>query len=321
MKPPGWTAVRWFASNQAFAAVLAGGLTLVAKLRPIMKSTLPGPLLALYQRCGSLYYGALRAFIRAYAAHHMRRGSPGRVYRIPGRDCQMWLPIFLGKTVAQRRFGMYEPWSYTVCNRIAKPGMTVIELGACYGAFTIHLSRLVGPTGWVYAFEPLPRYLSILRRNVALNQLHNVECLNQAIAPPGTEIVYFDRDATSPYGSLGKISGYQYPTQSVVPGASKERRDAVPCTTLRNFIASRSISVDLLFMDVEGCEVGVLADIEPFLGVGETQPIVYMETHAQFCGALDLERMHSLFTDRGYSIEVIGRHWLCIPPADETVCE
>lgn len=282
-----------------------------------MKRYLRGPLRTVYQHCGDLYYRGLRSFIRAYAAHHARRGSPGRVYKIPGRQCRMWLPISWGKTVAQRRFGMFEPWSFAVCDRVAKPGMVVVELGACYGAFTIHLSRLVGPTGRVYAFEAFPRYYSILSKNVALNQLNNVECINQAIAPRGVEMIQFDSAAINAYGSLGEISGYQYPTPSAVPDCSSGRRDPVSCTTLVDFIASRNISIDLLFMDVEGCEVGVVTDIEPVLRASGARPIVYMETHTQFYGFAELERMREVLTESGYKIEAIGGHWLCMPPAPE----
>ena len=229
----------------------------------------------------------------------------------------MWLPISWGKTVVQRRFGMFEPWSFSVCDRVAKPGMVVVELGACYGALTIHLSRLVGPTGRVYAFEPFPKYYSILCRNVALNQLDNVECINLAIAPRGVERIDFDSAAINPYGSLGEISGYQYPTPPVVPGAGDARRDRVPCMTLPDFMDSRNISMDLLFMDVEGCEVGVVADVEPVLRACGARPIVYMETHAQFYGFAERDRMREVLTESGYKIETIGGHWLCTPHAPE----
>ena len=66
-----------------------------------------------------------------YASYHQKRGSPGRVVRIPGQRTKMWLPRSWGITVAQRRFGVFEPWTRDVINRVVKPGMIAVELGAC----------------------------------------------------------------------------------------------------------------------------------------------------------------------------------------------
>ena len=39
---------------------------------------------------------------------------------------------------------------------IVRPGDTVIDVGANYGLYSYHLSRIVGSGGHVYAFEPIP---------------------------------------------------------------------------------------------------------------------------------------------------------------------
>ena len=46
-------------------------------------------------------------------------------------------------------------------------GDTVIDLGANHGLYAYHLSKLVGPTGVVHAFEPIPPNAAILRRTVS----------------------------------------------------------------------------------------------------------------------------------------------------------
>ena len=53
-------------------------------------------------------------------------------------------------------------------------GATVIDVGACFGTYTLELSDLVGPQGRVLAIEPGPEQLKFLRRNVAQNHLTNV---------------------------------------------------------------------------------------------------------------------------------------------------
>ncbi len=51
---------------------------------------------------------------------------------------------------------------------VVRQGDVVLDLGANYGFYTYHLSRAVGPTGRVYAFEPVPFTFRTLQRVVTL---------------------------------------------------------------------------------------------------------------------------------------------------------
>src|SRR4051794_37214555 len=53
------------------------------------------------------------------------------------------------------------------------PGATVYDIGANLGYVSLSLSKKVGPTGHVIAFEPVPRNIESLRRNIELNQIRN----------------------------------------------------------------------------------------------------------------------------------------------------
>ena len=54
------------------------------------------------------------------------------------------------------------------------PGMTVADLGAGAGYYTIRLARRVGPTGRVLAEDVMPAYLWKLRQRVSQEHLTNV---------------------------------------------------------------------------------------------------------------------------------------------------
>jgi FkbM family methyltransferase len=54
-----------------------------------------------------------------------------------------------------------------VMRRYVGPGDTVIDIGARRGLFTGYMAGLVGRTGRVHAFEPLPQNLAALRANFA----------------------------------------------------------------------------------------------------------------------------------------------------------
>ena len=53
--------------------------------------------------------------------------------------------------------------------RSVSQGMTVVDVGANYGYYTMILAELVGPGGRVFAAEPNPRMMSLLDRSVAVN--------------------------------------------------------------------------------------------------------------------------------------------------------
>jgi predicted methyltransferase len=55
-----------------------------------------------------------------------------------------------------------------------KPGMTVADVGAGSGYFTVRLSRLVGPQGKVYAQDVQPEMLRILRRRLDKANFANI---------------------------------------------------------------------------------------------------------------------------------------------------
>ena len=55
------------------------------------------------------------------------------------------------------------------------PGMTVADVGAGTGYFTVRLARRVGPTGHVYATEISPEMLRIVDARVSRERLPNVQ--------------------------------------------------------------------------------------------------------------------------------------------------
>jgi FkbM family methyltransferase len=63
---------------------------------------------------------------------------------------------------------------------LVKDGDWVIDIGANVGHYTLELSRQVGATGRVLAFEPVPQTFEILAANVVASKAGNVSLLNMA---------------------------------------------------------------------------------------------------------------------------------------------
>jgi hypothetical protein len=65
--------------------------------------------------------------------------------------------------------GYWEDWITNVFLSVVKPGMTVLDIGAHHGYFTLLAGMLVGPTGFVHAFEPNPFHHKNLLKSVSYN--------------------------------------------------------------------------------------------------------------------------------------------------------
>ena len=61
-------------------------------------------------------------------------------------------------------------------------GAVVYDVGANVGIYSLLASVRVGPSGSVYAFEPLERNLRYLRRHIALNNLQNCLVVESAVS-------------------------------------------------------------------------------------------------------------------------------------------
>jgi precorrin-6B methylase 2 len=62
-----------------------------------------------------------------------------------------------------------------------KPGMSVADVGAGFGAWTVRLARVVGPAGRVYATDVGPAQLAALRDSVTRERLNNVTVVEGAV--------------------------------------------------------------------------------------------------------------------------------------------
>jgi FkbM family methyltransferase len=161
-------------------------------------------------------------------------------YRKAGVD--LWAPGMVEEDSMDAYTASYVP----------QRGDAIWDVGAHAGATSYFFSRMVGPTGRVYAFEPDDLSHDCLLRNIELHKLENVIPVKKALArQSGTAMFSMD-------GTLGAgLAGF---TQC----ASSNHMRQVETVSLAD--ACREYDVPAFIkMDIEGAEADVIAGAAAFL--------------------------------------------------------
>lgn len=95
-----------------------------------------------------------------------------------------------GRQVKKDRFVSNEP-EFALMHQYLGLGDWAIDVGANVGVYTKRFSDLVGPTGRVIAFEPIPETFALLTGNMKLLRVQNMTLLNAA-ASNETRVVGMD---------------------------------------------------------------------------------------------------------------------------------
>jgi FkbM family methyltransferase len=212
-----------------------------------------------------------------------------RIRRGPARGMK-WIA---GSSLHGCWLGTYELKKQQVLERFVRPGMTVYDVGANAGFYTLFLSRLVGDTGRVFAFEPCPYVARFLIDHVRMNRVSNVRVIQAAMARQT--------------GLVGMSTDKGFSENQI----SDDRNSALMVPSL-SLDTSSLPSPDLIKMDVEGAESEILRGAQKTLR--EAQPVVFVALH----GSQQRAACPELFRAAGYAVyDLDGQVIEGIPSVDE----
>ena len=180
----------------------------------------------------------------------------------------------------------FEPAEGAFLEKFLQPGMTVLDIGAHQGLYTLLAAKKVGPDGRVYSFEPSPREQKALLFNVRLNRCRNVRVQALALG---------NADGSA---SLYVVNGPNTGCNSLRPPNLPDRTCgvAVRIQALDNWLAEQNVNrVDFIKLDVEGGELDVLKGAERTLQT-RPRPVILCE----------IENVRT--APWGYKAEEIVRH-------------
>jgi FkbM family methyltransferase len=135
-------------------------------------------------------------------------------------------------------YGVYEPGITALVKREVKEGDVVLDLGANVGYYTLLFAKLVGETGKVFAFEPDPRFFSLLKKNVEINGYKNVILEQKAVTNrTGMMRLFLEEGTYTVHESEGGRESIE-----------------VESVSLDDYFSLFQKGIDFIKMDIEGSE-------------------------------------------------------------------
>jgi FkbM family methyltransferase len=199
------------------------------------------------------------------------------MFRLQSRFHSLPIPIRLssgawylaGDSELDRRilYDLFEDAEAQFFQRYLQPGMTVLDIGAHHGFYSLIASRAVQPGGAVHSFEPSPRERVQLLRNLRLNRCGNLTVYSNALgAFHSKATLYLVQGNQDGCNSLRQPDG--------VPATLSVEVEVVP---LDDFLKNRGLQdIDFLKMDVEGAELSVLQGATGLLNSSQ-RPVILAE--------------------------------------------
>lgn len=193
--------------------------------------------------------------------------------------------------------GKFEEKETEFVRQMIKQDWVCLDIGACFGWYSILFSQLVGRTGEVHAFEPVPDNRDCLQANLALNHCTNVKVNPFALGEqPTTTEIFIPHDGVS--GSLrahAKLDDCK---------AIKVEVD-----TLDQYAASNGLQrLDFIKADIEGAEFLMLKGAEQTLSKYRPTLMLEVQGHSTRLFGYEPADLFAWLQKLGYRAYYVNQH-------------
>ena len=195
----------------------------------------------------------------------------------------------------------FEETEMRFVQRLLRPGMTVLDIGAHHGLYTLLTAKRVGRGGRVIAFEPSPREFRRLAKHVRVNRCKNVQVEACAVGDQSGEAELFMVDGFRDWGNSLRPPAVPEPTRMV----------RVPMRKLDDVLAEQGVEqVDFIKLDAEGGELAVLQGAKRLLQTAPRPAILAevedMRTRPWGYPAREIMQLLARWNYRWFSLSEMG---------------
>ncbi|MHB8530309.1 MAG: FkbM family methyltransferase [Caulobacteraceae bacterium] len=169
--------------------------------------------------------------------------------------------------------GLWESWLTVFMAKRVKSGMSVADVGANHGYYTLLFADLVGSAGRVAAIEPNPAMCRLLERSVSVNGFQS-------------RVTLFELAAAAEDGAMAELfAPPNEPKNARIVnwadgGTGGENSTPVQTARLSTALAAWD-RIDFVKIDVEGAEQPALDGLRPLLE--RDRPDMVLEYHPARC--------------------------------------
>lgn len=187
-----------------------------------------------------------------------------------------------------------------------RQGMTVLDIGANIGYYTLQISQVIGGSGHLIAFEPNPTMIEQLEINIKLNNLNNLTVEAIALSDTNGKAEFCSpKPGRESHGSL--MPNDTFETIGRITVKTEKLDDSLKRLGVKK--------VDFIKLDAEGAEMLIFKGAQKLLS-NDNKPVIIFECAENLCRPFN----HSVFdvlvylNSFNYSIEEIDYGmWLATP--------
>jgi len=186
--------------------------------------------------------------------------------------------------------GNYEASLKKIFRSLIKDGDHVLDIGANIGFHTLYFAELVGSTGTVTAFEPVPKNYNELSTNIEINGVQSIIAKNIAL------------------GIINETITIRADDNSNNPGAynlfDKEGNVTIECRIGDEVVVDNE-KIDFIKIDVEGYEAFVINGLQKT--ISKHKPVIIFEYDNNYHKKTNLPEDHIFTTLNrlGYGFQYI----------------
>ena len=148
--------------------------------------------------------------------------------------------------------GVWEAVESKLFKKVIRKGMTVLDLGANVGWYTLIAAKSAGKSGKVYAFEPDADNCALLRKNVQINGYKNVIVEQKAALDHNGKIkLFLSRDNLGDHRTYDSHDGRKWASAEGI--------------VLDDYFDDNHKKIDVIKMDIQGAEMAALAGMEKII--------------------------------------------------------
>lgn len=188
--------------------------------------------------------------------------------------------------------GRYDPWTGRLIARHVQAGMTVADIGANVGYFTMLMADRVGGGGHVLAFEPFAALAALVRRSAAANGFESRIALHEVAlgAEDGREMIL--------------VTPGDHLAGSAVWEASRSHESARPIAIRRLDAIPHADRIAFAKIDAEGSEPAIWAGMAGLIAGDALRTVLLEFTPGHYA---DPAGFVAAIRAAGFSIAIVER--------------